>query len=174
MLDSLVERIKNARNILIGKEKIISKKYEFPIPLLTITYLFEMESTLKASKSFVEGGVPSMWYKIARSMIENLAWSIFEDFLTLNTLKIGYYPTRFYFDIPKEWKLKKQPHDIEKAKNTIHKKLLRGLQTIKHEKELKDEIINKIIRNMSYPLFIALFGDQNIKETVTMSLWRGQ
>lgn len=160
LLDELADIIEIAKNNLIRFEKAIYRKYKDYIPSLTRIYLLEMKSEVKAAKSFVDHGIPSMWYRNARTIIENLAWSIFEDLLCFKTLRTGYLFERCYFDINIGWVRKacKQPSNIRNVKDKIRKDFLRGIKTIKHEKELKDLITEEILRSMSYPLFIALFG----------------
>jgi len=164
LLDELAKKIEIAKNNLIKFERTIYRKFGIEVQFLTSIYLFEMESIIKAVKSFVDQGIPSAWYREARSIVENLAWSIFEDLLTFRTLEVGFYPARFYFDVAMEWMQKvsrkglRHPSNFESGKEKIRNNFLRGLKTIKHERELKDRITNEILKNMSYPLFIALFG----------------
>jgi len=171
--NELINFLAVVKDSLVKIQARIQRKTQINYIILTLQYLAEMSSVIKALKHFIENGVIPACYIEMRKLIENLAWVLFDDILTFRALNFKWI-FRPYFDIPVEWHHLKSKFadlsDIGKARDRIRKDFMRGIRSLKHDNVIKDVITDSILKNLSYPLFIALFSkdasniEQNIRD----------
>ncbi len=142
----------------------------------TLLYLWEMKSILENIKYLIRRGTIPPCYREMRKLLENLTWSIFDDFLYINS---EYYKQKNHllekikllrpFQNPnREWynwyqQPPRTPRNFDKRKEELRDKILKYCKDskLKYDKKYnlgKGEITVQIKRNMSYPLYIVLSG----------------
>jgi len=172
LIDNVNISVNKIRDKIIKIRRII--KENVLISSVTLLYLPEFISTLRALKVLVNYGIFPACYREMRKIAENLAWVMFDDILFFRSLIVNkYWRFRPYSDIPKEWHDLKSRfasiYDLKQVKDKLKKDFLKGIKCLKHDKNLKDNIVDRILEDIAYPLFISLFSkaasniDQNVK-----------
>ena len=81
--NELINFLAVVKDSLVKIQARIQRKTQINYIILTLQYLAEMSSVAKALKHFIENGVIPACYIEMRKLIENLAWVLFDDILSL-------------------------------------------------------------------------------------------
>jgi len=156
-LEWLINKISKMQNSLV-KWRLI--KYSYLLSL-TLAYLPDLISKLRIIIRLVEEGEIQSCYREMRKVLEDICWVIFDDILLYRTSLNEDFNIAYRYMSPNWYK-----NAPRKKSGELESYLKKFIGMIKRDRQnlgfsyTEDEIMEKLYKHISYPLFLLLTGQK--------------
>jgi hypothetical protein len=127
-----------------------------------LDFIPDVISSIDGIKILASNGYISSCYREIRSLIERISYVILDEYLTINSLKLGKVKNEItlpLLNINSKWRSKQDKIEVRKISDLIPQNIFNGVK-VKQRKKIE----NILLKKMSVEMYVALAGKPKEKD----------